>query len=120
MDSPQPAETPIIERGRPFVLTFVCILGTVGAIANLGRFFFGPPSVFGPWLLLTLAVSAVITIVSMVGVWFMRRWAVYTYIGLCIVGQVAWQVIVGIVIWKAVFLRCVVIALFLVYFKRMK
>ena len=120
MDSSQPAETPIVESRRPLILTFVCILGIIGAIANLWRVFFGPPSPLGPWFLPFLTVSTITTIVAMVGVWLMRRWAVYTYIGLCIVGQVAWQVIVGILIWKAVLLRCVVIALFLAYFKRMR
>ena len=120
MDTAQETQPAIVESRRPIILTIVCILGIVGAIANLWRVFFGGPSIFGQWLLVTLGVSAVVTIISMVGVWLMRRWAVYTYVVLCIAGQIAWQIIVGIVIWKAVLLRCLVIALLFVYFKRMR
>jgi len=120
MDTAPQTQPAIVESRRPIILSIVCVFGIIGAIANLWRVFFGPPSIFGPWLLVTLAISATITIVSMVGVWMMRRWAVYTYVVLCIVGQIAWQIIVGIVIWKAVLLRCLVIALFFVYFKKMR
>jgi len=120
MDTAQETQPAIVESRRPIILTIVCIFGIIGAIANLWRVAFDGPSVFGPWLLVTLAISAIFTLVSMVGVWMMRRWAVYTYVVLCIVGQIAWQVIVGIVIWKAVLLRCLVIALLFVYFKRMR
>ncbi len=120
MDSPQPADTPIVESRRPLILTFVCILGIIGVIANLWRVCFGPPSLLGPWFLPFLTVSSVIMAMAMFGVWMMRRWAVYIYIGLCVVGQLLFLVMYDVIVWKAVLMQCVVIALLLVYFRKMR
>jgi hypothetical protein len=120
MDSPQPLETPIMEGRRPLILSFVCILGIIGVIPNLWRVCFGPPSLLGSWFLPFLTVSCIITAVAMVGVWMMRRWAVYTYISLCVVVQLLFLVMYDVVAWKAVLVRCVAIAIMLAYFKRMR
>jgi hypothetical protein len=120
MDSAQPEEKPNLESRRPLILTLVCIFIVIGVIGILWRVCFGPPSRLGPWYLPFLTVSASITAVAMVGVWMMRRWAVYTYIGLCIVAQILFLVMYDVVVWKAVLVRCFVIAILLVYFKRMR
>ncbi len=72
MNSPEPLETPIMKGRRPLILTFFCILGILSVIANLWRVCFGPPSLFGSWFLPFLTVSAIITAVAMVGIWFIR------------------------------------------------
>jgi len=115
-----PPQPPIEGNRRPIILTIVCILNIAGAILNLVRGFFVSPSKHGEWYLPLLAISGMVAIVAMVGVWRMRRWGVYTYIGLCFLAQIALIAMLGYFNWTALLLRCAVVAILLVYFRRMR
>jgi hypothetical protein len=108
------------ECRRPILLTLICVFAVVGAVMNLWRVIFGPPSKLGEWFLPSLAISSIVGIIAMVGVWQMRCWGAYTYIGLCIVGQIELIVMLGHFNWTALLLRCVVVAALLLYLGRMK
>lgn len=107
------------EFHRPIFLTLICIFAMLGAVLNLVRAVVGPPSKLGDWFLPSLAVSSIVCVIAMMGVWHMRRWGVYTYIALCVVGQIALIVMVGHFNWIALVLRCAVVSVLLVYLRRM-
>jgi hypothetical protein len=120
MASAPPVQQPIERSRRPIILTLICIFATVGAIANLARVAFGPPSKLGEWFLPSLAVSALVVIAAMIGVWQMRRWAVYAYIGICVLGQIELIVMLGHFNVTALLLRCVVVVILIAHFKKMR
>ena len=120
MNSIRATEPPTEGCRRPTLLTLICVFSVVGAIVNLWRVIFEPPSKLGEWYLPSLATSSIVGIIAMVGVWQMRRWGAYTYIGLCVVGQVALIAMLGHFNWTALLLRCVAVAALLLYLGRMK
>lgn len=64
---------------RTLPITIICILGFAGAGLALPLLFSGATRTVGDWYPPYLAVSCAIGLVCMVGLWKMRRWAVYTY-----------------------------------------
>jgi hypothetical protein len=58
-------------------------------------------------------------VIAMVGVWRMRRWGVYTFVGLCILGEAALIGMGGHWNFIAILLRCVVAGIMFAYFGRM-
>jgi hypothetical protein len=80
---------------RPASITVVCIIGFLSfglsllAIPSLlGR----TASTYGPGYVPFWLISVTLTVVSLIGMWKMRRWGVYLYAGLFALG-----VVVGLV-----------------------
>ena len=63
----------------------------------------------GPWYPPYLGLSAVGGLVSMVGLWMMKRWAVYAYIGFVALNQV---VLLGRGVWHVVALVIPAVVIF--------
>ena len=61
----------------------------------------------------SLTVSAIVVIISMIGIWQMRRWGVYTYVGVYIVGQIELILMLGRFNVTALLMRCLTIAILL-------
>ena len=97
-------------------MTALCILGFIGSLvviptilnSGISRFF----SVY-------LIVSSLVGLVCMVGFWKMKRWAVYTYIGMFVANQII-LLVTGMWTIASLLLPLVFIAIILMYFSRMK
>lgn len=76
------------KQKRPLSLTYVCVGGLIGAIfAGLSAFSPASMHITG-WYPAYLGFSAVVGIVCAIGLWFMRKWAVYALIGLILVNLI--------------------------------
>ncbi len=107
---------------RPVVITVFCILGMGIMLLSLLA---APQMVkllkesIGPWYVPIWIASVVITIVSLIGYWLMRRWGVYLYTATFIAGTV-FGLIFGIPFSvPGLLVPFVVIALGFSYFRRM-
>lgn len=105
-------------RRRPLPITIICILGGVGAIAAALVLFSGEAAKIAPWYPALLGSSVIIGVVCFVGLWMMRRWAVYVYAGFALVMQ---GIMLATGIWSpaAFILPAIVIAVMFAYLSRM-
>jgi hypothetical protein len=63
-----------------------------------------------PWFPFFLALSAIITLGCVVGMWMMKRWSVYLYAGWVTLGIILGITLLGIFSLPALMVRVVVIA----------
>lgn len=93
---------------RPPVITIICLVGFAGALLSIPMFFSPVGRTIGTWYLPYLFFSVVLGVACMVGLWQMRKWAVYTYTAFMILNQL---VLYYFGIWdvKAVLLPAVVV-----------
>jgi hypothetical protein len=76
------------KQKRPSSLTFICIGILIGAIFA-GQSAFSPISrQIASWYPTYLGFSAVGGLVCTIGLWSMRKWAVYAFIGLILVNLI--------------------------------
>jgi len=73
---------------RPSSITFICVLGFIGAILTVQLVFSSVAQQIGAWYPPYLGLSALIGLACMIGLWLMRKWAVYTYAGFALINQV--------------------------------
>lgn len=93
---------------RPPAITIICVVGLIGALLSIPMFFSPVGPSIGTWYLPYLFFSVVLGVVCMIGLWQMRKWAVYTYTTFMVLNQV---VLYYFGIWdiKAVLLPAVVV-----------
>lgn len=82
---------------RTLPITIICVLGFAGAGLALPLLFTGAARTVGEWYPPFLAVSCVIGLACMVGLWKMRRWAVCTYTLFVVFNQI---VLLAMGAWK--------------------
>lgn len=87
---PPRAESQVSEPGarRPLAITIICIVGFLGAVVTVALLFSSIPRSIGPWYPPLLGFSAVVGLACMVGLWHMKKWAVYTYTAFALCNQV--------------------------------
>lgn len=66
---------------RPVIITILCVLGMIAAAGNMPAIFADAARNVGAWFPPFLAFSACLTVVCMIGLWKMRRWAIFVYTG---------------------------------------
>ena len=97
---PPPIETTPTSNSRPTAITVICVIGFIGGLFTIPLIFSDISRNIGAWYLPYLALSAVVGFVCMVGLWKMRRWAVFTYTGFVALNQIVmmamgvWNVLV--------------------------
>ena len=113
------AEAAIDPHKRPIAITIICIIGFIGAALTLPAFFTEVMHSLPPWYPWLLGVSAVIGLACMVGLWMMRKWAVYTYTAFAAINQV---ILIATGLWNplALLLPAIVIAVMFGYLSRMR
>ncbi len=87
---------------RPNSIGIICAIGLLWAILAIPLVF--SPEIarqHGSWYPSYLAFSIAVGMVCVVGLWFMRKWAVYTYIIFAVIDQVV-RVVAGV--WNIVYL----------------
>jgi hypothetical protein len=88
---------------RPTSITVICIIGFIGALIAVPLMCSPMAEQIGSWYPLYLALSSVIGVVCMAGLWMMRKWAAYTYTGFVVLNQVvllakgAWNIMALII-----------------------
>lgn len=80
---------------RPIIITVICVLGVIGGLITVPVIFSPIAREIGAWYPPFLALSAVIGLICMIGLWQMKKWAAYTYTGCAAFGQVA-MLVMGI------------------------
>ena len=73
---------------RPVAITVICILGFIGAALSIPLIFSSVASNIGGWYPPFLGLSAVVGLICMIGLWKMKKWAVFLYTAMCVVIQV--------------------------------
>ena len=74
--------------GRPKLITFVCLFGFLGAFINVAVLFTDFMDNYGLWFIIYSVISAIVAFACFVGLWKMKKVAVYSYAGLMVVNQV--------------------------------
>lgn len=85
---PPPAAPPPASTQRPTAITVICILGFIGAAFTVPLLFLPTTWKIAPWYTPYLAVSAVIGLACMLGMWKLRRWAVVAYTAFAAINQI--------------------------------
>jgi hypothetical protein len=73
---------------RPVIITVICILGFIGAALSIPLIFSSAASNIGGWYPPFLGLSAVGGLICMIGLWKMKKWAVFLYTALVVVVQI--------------------------------
>ena len=104
---------------RPTAITVICVIGFIGALIVLPVIFTDAARRIGAWYPPALAFSAVVGLICMVGLWQMRRWAVFTYAAFCVLNQI---VLISMGVWSpfALILPGIVVAISFSYLSKMK
>jgi hypothetical protein len=112
-------ETLATPAPRPTAITVICVLGFLGALILIPAVFSDITRHIGAWYPPYLAFSAVVGFICMVGLWKMRRWAVFGYIAFCAINQI---VLLAMGVWSifALILPTIVIAISFSNISRMK
>ncbi len=103
---------------RPRAITVICVIGFIGVAFSVLQFFVPKVQQIGAWYLPYLGGSLVVQLLCLVGLWHMKRWAVFAYAGFVLLNQLVlytnnlWEV-------KALILPAVVVLLLLKYLPKM-
>lgn len=68
-----------IERRRPVPISIICLIGFCGALFTIPLILSDLAAAVGTWYRPYLAFSSIVVFVCMLGLWNMKRWAVYAY-----------------------------------------
>lgn len=79
---------PVDKINRPTPITVICIIGFLGALVSVPLIFSPIAKDIGSWYPPYLGFASAVGLVCMVGLWMMKKWAVYTYIGFVAINQV--------------------------------
>jgi hypothetical protein len=72
---------------RPTAITVICVLMALGTVAVIPALFVAGSMLPG-WYTPFLLASSVVGIACMIGLWTMKKWAVYVYTAMTLVGQI--------------------------------
>jgi hypothetical protein len=104
---------------RPIAITIICVIGFLGIIPTVLLLFSETARNIAPWYVPFLGVSAVVGLASFVGLWMMRRWALYLYTGFAVLVQ---GVLLATGLWQplAAILPGIIIAVGFAYVSKMR
>jgi hypothetical protein len=111
MNDTQPA-------ARPVAITVICILGFIGAALTLPLIFSSTASAVGSWYPAFLGLSAAVGLVCMIGLWKMKKWAVFLYTALLVVSQI---VLFSMGLWSpfSLLVPAIIVAIGFAYLSKM-
>ena len=109
-------------NARPAAITVICCLGFLGALLSFVTLVTHGDAIreLNPAYPPIIAFNALVVCVCMFGLFKMRRWALYIYTALCVIGEIVLLAMGGHLNIFAIALRCVVIAIGFAYWSRMK
>jgi hypothetical protein len=77
---------------RPVIITVICIIGLIGALFTIPLLFTSYASAIGSWYPPFVGLSALVGIISFIGLWRMRLWALYLYLAMFVVTEIIMMV----------------------------
>lgn len=112
-------ETTTTSVSRPTAITVICVIGFIGGLVTIPMIFTDVARNIGAWYPPFLAFSAVVGFVCMVGLWKMRRWAVFVYSGFVAFNQI---VLLAMGVWNvlALLIPGIVIAIGFTHLSKMR
>lgn len=107
------------EIKRPVAIIIICVIGFVGLLFAIPLIFSQAARNVGAWYPAYLAANTAIGAFSFLGLWMMRRWAVYLYTAMGAINQV---VLFSMHVWNplALVIPAIVIVVMFVYLKQMR
>jgi len=108
-----------VKTKRPLLITLLVIIGMIGIIVSIPLVNSFQARNIGAWYPYFLSASILISFISHIGFWMMRKWAIYLYIGLIVFAQI---VLITMNLWtpESLIEPSIVIAILLSYLSRMK
>ena len=108
----------IADKSRPIAITIVCILGFLGAAVAIPLVFSQISPNLGSWYPPYLGFSTIVGLITMIGLWKMKKWAVYTYTIFVAINQL---VLMSMELWNmsSLFFPAIVVAIAITYLNRM-
>lgn len=114
----EPEDEILHEKKRPTSITVICVLGFIGAALIIPVIFSGVAKQIGSWYPSYLALTSIVGLVCMIGLWQMKKWAAYTYTGFMVINQIVlWTM--GIWNVMALIIPGIVVAITLANLKKM-
>jgi len=106
------------EKKRPTAITVICELGFIEVVFAIRLFYPDISGQIGSWYPFYLGLSAFIGLLCMIGLWQMKKWAVYAYIGFVGLNQI---VFLTLGIWNvmALIIPAIVVSVALTHLKKM-
>jgi hypothetical protein len=119
MDTSSPMETSTTSAVRPTAISVICVIGFIGGLFTIPLIFSNIARNIGAWYPPYLAFSAVVGFLCMVGLWKMRRWAAFTYVGFVALNQI---VMLAMGIWNimALLIAGIVVAVTFAHLSKMR
>jgi hypothetical protein len=97
---------------RPISITVVCAIGLFTALSTIPLFFTSIPQQIGAWYPPYLALSSVVGLVCIGGLWMMKKWAAYAYLGFLVLNQ---TVPLATGVWSVMSMVATAIVVFVVW-----
>jgi len=106
------------QKKRPTAITVICILGFIRAMSSIPVIILDFAEGMVNWYLPYLGLEGVIGFFCMVGVWKMKKWAVFTYAGFVGLNQIVYLTMEN---WDitVLFIPAIVVGISLAYIKKM-
>jgi hypothetical protein len=108
-----PSVTPLPKAivKRPVSITVICVVLTAAILLNVATFSLSSIALVGAWFLPYLVLTIILQMVSVAGLWMMKKWGAYTYIGIVTLNQL---VLIAAGQWNALNLLVPIIVIFFV------
>ena len=107
---------------RPLALTIISVFGFFSSLISIPVVFLDSTKQLAYWYPHYLAISSLIAFISVLGVWFMKRWSLYLYSGLIAMNQVVFLVLFGfapILFFSSMIFPAIFIYILFYYYKSM-
>lgn len=95
---------------RPISITVICIIGFIGALYSVPLVFSSLATQVGSWYPPYLALSTVIGLTCLIGLWLMKKWSAYLYTAFVALNQI---ILIAMGVWN---IMALLIPLVVVYF----
>lgn len=104
---------------RPVLISILCVVGFIGLPVTAWLIVSGSAAAVAPWYPLFLGVSGIVGLACLVGLWMMRKRAVYAYAAFAVINQL---IMLATGLWSpmALIIPAVFIALMAIYLPRMR
>jgi hypothetical protein len=105
-------------KKRPTAITVICVIGFIGAVLAIRMIFSDNAGQIGSWYPPYLALSCVLGLICMIGLWKMKKWAAYTYTGFVALNQVV-LLVMGVWNIMALIIPGIIIGIAIAYINKM-
>lgn len=111
--------TTAIAQKRPLLITIICILGFIGGILVIPIVFSPMVEEIATWYPYYFAFTALVGFISLLGLWFMKKWGAYSYAGLTILNQII-ALVMGLWNFMVLLIPFIVVVVSFIHISKMK